>query len=229
MEVVHSSAKEKGQAHFSTERRVMVEKQLKGRDIVNPRVLEAMGVVERHLFVPKARREMAYGDFPLPIGNGQTISQPYIVALMTQLALGDGKSKPKRVLEIGTGSGYQAALLAELVEHVYSVEIICDLADSARHQLSELNYDNITIQCGDGYQGWPDHAPFDVIVVTAAPNHVPEPLKEQLKIGGRLIIPVGEHYQELLSITRTGKDVFTSTKEIPVRFVPMTGRAQGND
>jgi protein-L-isoaspartate(D-aspartate) O-methyltransferase len=129
-------------------------------------------------------------------------------------------------LEVGTGSGYQAAVLAELVEHVYSIEIICELADTARAKLEKLNYKNITIRCGDGYQGWAEHAPFDMIIVTAAPNHVPEPLKKQLGIGGRLVIPVGDYYQELLTITRTSSDKFTTKMVIPVRFVPMTGKAQ---
>ena len=226
MDKVSPGESVKGDSQFDTERRSMVERQLKGRDIKNPMVLNAMGQVKRHSFVSEAQQELAYGDFPLPIGNRQTISQPYIVALMTQLGVGESTTRPKRVLEVGTGSGYQAAVLAELVEHVYSIEIICELADTARAKLEKLNYKNITIRCGDGYQGWAEHAPFDMIIVTAAPNHVPEPLKKQLGIGGRLVIPVGDYYQELLTITRTSSDKFTTKMVIPVRFVPMTGKAQ---
>lgn len=226
MDKVSPDESVKGDAQFETERRSMVEKQLKGRDIKNPMVLNAMGKVKRHSFVSEAQQGRAYGDFPLPIGNRQTISQPYIVALMTQLGLGESTTAPKRILEVGTGSGYQAAVLAELVGHVYSIEIVCELAESAQAQLEKLNYKNITIKCGDGYQGWEEHAPFDMILVTAAPDHVPEPLKKQLAIGGRLVIPVGDYYQELLTITRTSSDKFTTKMVIPVRFVPMTGKAQ---
>ena len=145
---------------------------------------------------------------------------------MTQLGLGEGESKIKRVLDVGTASGYQAAVLAELVEHVYSIEIICELADSARRHLEKLKYKNVTIRCGDGYQGWVENAPFDIIIVAAAPDHVPEPLKLQLAIGGRLVIPVGDASQNLVVITRFANDAFETRKVVPVRFVPMTGEAQ---
>ncbi|MCD6336019.1 MAG: protein-L-isoaspartate(D-aspartate) O-methyltransferase, partial [Candidatus Latescibacteria bacterium] len=164
----------------------------------------------------------AYADHPLPIGLNQTISQPYIVAYMTEaLALRGGE----KVLEIGTGSGYQAAVLAEIADSVFSIEILKPLADRASEQLSALGYKNVHVRCGDGYQGWPEHAPFDAIIVTAAPDHIPQPLKDQLKIGGRLIIPVGARYQELLLITRT-EQRFEEKRLLPVRFVPMTGEAQ---
>jgi protein-L-isoaspartate(D-aspartate) O-methyltransferase len=166
--------------------------------------------------------DQAYADRPLPIGYGQTISQPYIVAEMTRLLRVDGNS---RVLEIGTGSGYQAAVLAEIVDEVYSIEIICSLAESAETRLKEMGYRNITVRCADGYQGWKEHAPFDGVMVTAAPDHIPQPLVDQLKVGGRLVIPVGDVFQELMVITKTE----TGTKKmnvIPVRFVPMTGEAE---
>ena len=159
----------------------MVEEQLKGRDITDTRVLDVMAKVPRHLFVPEEERPWAYADHPLPIGLGQTISQPYIVALMTQLAL---PRKAARALDVGTGSGYQAAVLAELVKEVCSIEILCPLADSARARLKGMGYGNVEVRCGDGYRGWPEKAPFDVIIVAAAPDHVPEPLVQQLAPGG---------------------------------------------
>jgi protein-L-isoaspartate(D-aspartate) O-methyltransferase len=170
----------------------MVESQIVARGVRDSSVLDAMRTVPRHRFVPAGHAYQAYADQPLPTGEGQTISQPYIVALMTEL-LGCG---PKdTVLEIGTGSGYQAAVLAELVAHVYSIEIVEILARRADSTLKELGYGNISVKAGDGYRGWPEHAPFDAIIVTAAPDHIPEPLVEQLKVGGRLVIPVGDAWR----------------------------------
>jgi protein-L-isoaspartate(D-aspartate) O-methyltransferase len=197
----------------------MVETQIKGRGVKDQRVLSAMLRVERHRFVPQQYQSQAYADQPLPIGEGQTISQPYIVALMTELLELKGHEK---VLEIGTGSGYQAAVLAELSGEVYSIEIIEPLATSAKILLLELGYRNVQVQAGDGYLGWPEQAPFDAIIVTCAPDHIPEPLIEQLKEGGRLVVPVGAHSQELKKIVkRSGK--IETTDIIPVLFVPMTG------
>jgi len=187
------------------------------------RVLEAMRKVPRHRFMPESQRAHAYDDRPLPIAHGQTISQPYIVALMSELA----DVKPgDTVLEVGTGSGYQAAVLAEMGVKVFSIEIIEPLAKQATATLSELGYGNkVEVRHGDGYAGWPERAPFDAVIVTAAPPKIPKPLKRQLKVGGRLVIPVGKHYQSLIRVTRT-KDGFREESVIPVRFVPMTGKAQ---
>jgi protein-L-isoaspartate(D-aspartate) O-methyltransferase len=205
------------------QRQRMVERQLRARDITDKRVLAAMQRVPRHLFVPAERRERAYEDGPLPIGHGQTISQPYIVALMTQLA------QPKngaRALDIGTGSGYQAAVLAELVSEVYSIEIICPLADEARERLAAFGYRNVQVRCGDGYRGWSEHAPFDLIILAAAPDHVPQPLVDQLAAGGRLVLPIGRHFQELLVIEKRHDGSLKRTTVAGVAFVPMTGEAQ---
>lgn len=203
----------------------MVRTQIEARGVRDVAVLAAMRSVPRHLFVPQSQRANAYADRPLPIGSGQTISQPYIVALMTELA---GVKPGDKVLEVGTGSGYQAAVLAEMGVRLFSIEIIEALAKSAKATLTEHGYmKNVEVRHGDGYAGWPAQAPFDAIIVTAAPPKVPKPLKEQLKVGGRLIIPVGKRYQSLLKITRT-KDAFRGESVIPVRFVPMTGKAQGH-
>ncbi len=220
----NSSAPAGPDERFSAARRRMVERQLAERDITDDRVLEAMGRVPRHRFVPERLWDKAYEDHPLPIGLEQTISQPYIVALMTQLVRPVPES---RALEVGVGSGYQSAVLAELCKHVYGVEILKPLADEAQDRLAGLGYKNVTIRCGDGYQGWPEHAPFDVIVVTAAPDHVPQPLIDQLAPGGRLVIPVGRYYQELLLIERQPDGSITRTEVAPVQFVPMTGEAEG--
>jgi len=200
----------------------MVEEQIEARGIKDSLVLAAMRKVPRHLFVPERYRSEAYADHPLPIGYGQTISQPYIVAYMTEALRLKGGEK---VLEIGTGSGYQAAVLAEIADSVFTIEIIPELAESARERLRRLGYKNIFVLCGDGYRGWPEHAPFDAIIVTAAPDHIPGPLVEQLKVGGRMVIPVGSVYQELFLVVKTERGV-EKRPLLPVRFVPMTGEAQ---
>lgn len=209
---------------YVQQRRQMVAEQLAGRDITDPRVLEVMGKVPRHLFVPPPYRDQSYEDYPLPIGDNQTISQPYIVALMTQaLALQGGE----KVLEIGTGSGYQAAVLAELKARVFTIEINARLAEKAAQTLQGLNYRDIQVKAGDGFFGWPEEAPFDGIIVTCASPRIPPPLIEQLKEGGRLIIPLGDTrpFQVLTLATKTGGKL--RKKEISgVRFVPMTGEAQ---
>ena len=205
---------------WSAERRRMVEKQLRARDIDSAPVLAAMLAVPRHRFVPGPERDRAYGDFPLPIGHGQTISQPYIVAFMTQeLAVEPGH----RVLEIGTGSGYQAAVLGLLAKEVYTIEIVAPLAERARETLKNLGYRNIEVRTGNGYLGWPEHAPYDRIMVTAAPDDIPVPLVQQLKVGGLMAIPVGTVTQELRILRRTSAGMET-LKTLPVRFVPMTGK-----
>ncbi|MDI6792851.1 MAG: protein-L-isoaspartate(D-aspartate) O-methyltransferase [bacterium] len=201
----------------------MVRDQIEARGVSSPAVLAAMQNVPRHEFVPEDLKRLAYRDSPLPIGEGQTISQPYIVALMTELL---ELKKGEKVLEIGTGSGYQAAVLAEITDQVYTIEILEPLATSAEKCLGGLGYKNIAVQCGDGYQGWPEAAPFDAVIVTAAPDHIPQPLIDQLKIGGRMVIPVGDLLQELILIRKTEEGV-TKKNVIPVRFVPMTGEAEG--
>jgi protein-L-isoaspartate(D-aspartate) O-methyltransferase len=205
---------------FTKERERMVEVQLADREIKDGRVLAAMRAVPRHLFVPTPDAPDAYDDRPLPIGHGQTISQPYIVALMTELvrpAPGD------RALEVGTGSGYQAAVLASLVSHVYTIEIVPSLARDAEARLKKLDCDNVTVRAGDGYGGWPEHAPFDIIVVTAAPERVPEPLLQQLKPGGRLVVPVGSKFgiQELQLLEKDSSGALRTTRVATVRFVPL--------
>lgn len=198
----------------------MVENQLAGRDITNQAVLNAMRTVPRHEFVPPEMRASAYADQPLPIGHGQTISQPYIVAIMTQLLELEPGDK---ILEVGTGSGYQAAVLAELDTQVYSIEIIEALATQARSQLKQMEYDNVHVRHGDGYKGWPEHAPFDGIIVTAAPDHVPQPLQDQLKEGGRLVIPVGGRLSQQLKVLTKKQGTIQQETLFPVRFVPLTG------
>jgi protein-L-isoaspartate(D-aspartate) O-methyltransferase len=212
--IPHSTSKD----DFFEKRKNMVESQIKARGIKDERVIEAMLKVERHLFVPQNLRDSAYEDFPLPIGEGQTISQPYIVALMTEVL----NLKPNdKVLEIGTGSGYQAAVLAEIAKEVYTIEILPKLAERAAELLKDLGYKNIKVKCGDGYLGWPEYAPFDCIIVTCAPDHIPQPLIEQLKEGGRMVIPVGERfYQELILIEKKEGKI-EKRSIIPVLFVPM--------
>jgi protein-L-isoaspartate(D-aspartate) O-methyltransferase len=203
----------------------MVDAQLKPmeRGIHHPEVLQAMLDVPRHELVPAKERDHAYEDRPLPIGHGQTISQPYIVAFMTQ-ALDPGRQD--RVLEIGTGSGYQAAVLARLVKEVYTIEIVEPLARQAAADLQRLGYKNVHVKNGDGYAGWPEHAPFDIIIVTCAPDHVPDPLTQQLREGGKLIIPVGGGSHQELVLIRKVEGRLVEEKALPVRFVPMTGRAE---
>lgn len=208
------------QGDQSAERRRMVAEQLRARDITDPRVLAAMERVPRHLFVPEELRAAAYADHPLPIGHEQTISQPYIVAFMTDAL--DVQADHK-VLEIGTGSGYQAAILGELARDVYTIEIVEPLAESARALLERLGYKNVHVRAGNGYAGWPEQAPFDRIMVTAAPEEVPPALIEQLKVGGIMAIPVGGENQVLRIMRRTPSGMET-LKTLPVRFVPMTGK-----
>ena len=200
----------------------MVESQIQARGISAPAVLEALAAVPRHRFIPEALAPRAYDDSPLPIGYDQTISQPYVVAFMTEAA---ALTPDAKVLDIGTGSGYQAAVLAEIVNRVYSIEIVPELADRSRRLLADLGYDNVEVRTGDGYRGWPDEAPFDAIVVAAAPDHVPPALVEQLAVGARLVIPVGRFLQEILIVTKT-EGGSTTEAVLPVRFVPMTGEAQ---
>jgi protein-L-isoaspartate(D-aspartate) O-methyltransferase len=195
----------------------MVETQIRRRGIRDARVLDALMAVERHQFVPDGAVDHAYRDSPLSIGHGQTISQPYIVALMTEILEPEPDDS---VLEIGTGSGYQAAVLSLLVDHVYTIEIVEALGREAAERLQRLGYDNITVRLGDGYQGWPEHAPFDAIIVTAAPPEIPQALVDQLADGGRMIVPVGDTYQELILIERKG-DKVTRRNVAAVRFVPM--------
>lgn len=210
------------EADRAEERARMVAEQIAARGVRNERVLAALRKVPRDRFVPAAERDGAYQDHPLPIGSGQTISQPYIVAVMSELAeIAPGE----RVLEIGTGSGYQAAVLAELGAEVHSIEIVPELAESARRRLRELHYERVNVIAGDGYRGLPERAPFDAILVTAAPDHVPQPLIDQLAVGGRLVIPVGDAFQELRVLARSAAGVVSSTV-FPVMFVPMTGEAQ---
>ena len=205
---------------WASARAAMVGDQLRARDVSNPRVLDAMSRVPRHLFVPEPLRADAYGDFPLPIGHGQTISQPYIVGFMSQAL----EIQPQhRVLEIGTGSGYQAAILAELAKEVYTIEIVTPLADRARSTLDGLGYTNVRIKAGNGYLGWPEHAPYDRVMVTAAPDDVPRALVEQLRVGGLMAIPVGTVEQELRILRRTDTGLET-LRTLPVRFVPMVGK-----
>lgn len=207
---------------YRNARELMVQKQIAARGVRNHRVLEALRTVPRHLFVPPQMQPYAYLDRPLPIGYDQTISQPYIVGFMTEAL----KLKPnERVLEIGTGSGYQAAVLSLLVREVYSIEIVEPLASQAAERLRQLGYSKVTVRAGDGYRGWPEAAPFDAIMVTAAPDHVPQPLLDQLAPAGRLVLPVGKNFQRLVRIERTAKG-FKRENLLPVRFVPMTGEAE---
>ena len=204
-------------------RQRMVEQQIRKRGVSDPRVLYAMLSVQRHLFVPVQYRSAAYEDYPLSIGHGQTISQPFIVAYMTEALQLSGDEK---VLEIGTGSGYQAAILAECAKSVYTIEIIEPLCNSASQILREHGYENCFVRCGDGYAGWPEEAPFDAIMVTAAPREIPQTLVEQLAPNGRMIIPVGTYYQKLKLITKDAEGQISEENVLSVRFVPMTGDKQ---
>jgi len=205
---------------FWEERAAMVKTQIEARGVKDARVLESMKAVPRHLFIGESLWPMAYADRPLPISNGQTISQPYIVAVMTELLQPD---QHHVVLEIGTGSGYQAAVLSKLVQWVYTIEIVPELGQSAEKTLQQLGYDNVTVRVGDGYQGWPEEAPFDRIIVTAAPEEIPQNLVEQLKPGGRMILPVGPQWwgQDLLILEKDAEGNVNTQQSFPVRFVPM--------
>lgn len=207
---------------LAAERAAMVDQQIRARGISAPAVLEAMREIPRHAFVPPPVRPLAYRDRPLPIGFDQTISQPYIVAYMTEVA---DVAPDDKVLEIGTGSGYQAAVLSEIAREVYTIEIVPELAERARRTLAELGYTNVHAKAGNGYLGWPEHAPFDAILVTAAPEEVPPALVDQLAVGGRMVIPVGTTFQEMMIIEKTPQGV-VERRTIPVRFVPMTGKPQ---
>ena len=200
----------------------MVQDQIERRGIHDAKVLQAMRKVPRHKFVPDHLRNYAYADEPLPIGEDQTISQPYIVAYMTEkLEIEPGD----KVLEIGTGSGYQAAVLAELTDSVFTIEIVDVLARRAEKTLKDLDYENIYVKSGDGYKGWPEHAPFDAIIITAAPTKIPQPLADQLRIGGRMILPLGDFSQDLVLIQKNALGITQQTL-LPVRFVPMTGEIE---
>ncbi|MDT7043093.1 protein-L-isoaspartate(D-aspartate) O-methyltransferase [Candidatus Nitronereus thalassa] len=204
------------------ERDHMVREQIIARGVTDSQVIQALRQVPRHEFVPESEKEQAYEDHPLPIGFGQTISQPYIVAFMTEAL----KLQPhERVLEIGTGSGYQAAILSHMVNKVFSIEIVEPLAERAKDTLTHLGLTNVKVRAGDGYQGWPEEGPFDAIILTAAPEHIPQPLLDQVAIGGRLILPLGKAVQQLLLMTRT-RDGWHKEKLLPVAFVPMTGKAE---
>lgn len=213
-----------GEDEYARARQRMVVQDLQMRGIRDAAVLGAMSRIQRHLFVPEDVRSRAYGDHPLPIGEGQTISQPYVVALMTEAL----KLKPaERVLEIGTGSGYQAAVLAEIVQEVYTIEIRRVLADRAGKTLRDLGYKNVHVKYADGYQGWEEHAPFDAIIITASANHIPPPLIKQLKEGGRLILPLGRTvYYQVLTLATKKKDGLDVVQLNDVAFVPMVGEAQ---
>jgi len=209
---------------FKIKRGKMIEGDIKGRGITDKKVIHAMSKIERHLFVNKSLMNMAYEDHPLPIGEGQTISQPYVVALMTEAL--NLKSTDK-VLEIGTGSGYQAAVLAEIVSEVYTIEIRKNLAEKTEKLLKVLGYENIKVKYGDGYFGWEEYGPFDAIIVTASANHIPSPLIKQLKEGGRLIIPLGSTlYYQILTMAIKKRGQLDLTQMDAVSFVPMSGEAQ---
>ena len=218
--VSHAAAQDR----YAEKRRVMVEKDIKGRGIKDKRVLDVMAKVPRHLFVDEPQRDKAYADHPLPIGEGQTISQPYVVALMTEAL----KLNPAdRVLEIGTGSAYQAAILAEIAKEVFTIEIRKPLADMAATRLKNLGYTNVKVKFGDGYFGWEEFAPFDAIMITAAANHIPPPLIKQIKEGGRLIIPLGSTlFHQTLTLAIKEKGDLSLKQMGAVAFVPMVGEAE---
>jgi len=201
----------------------MVERQIEARGVKDTAVLRAMRQVPRHLFVPVSYAPQAYRDGPLALGHGQMISQPYIVAFMAEALRLRGDD---RVLEIGTGSGYQTAVLAQLARDVFSIEIVKPLAEQAAAKLKELGYANVQVRTGDGYQGWPEHAPYDAILVSAAPDHIPQPLLDQLAVGGRMILPLGKKFSQDLMLIRRTHSGYERTPLLPVAFVPMTGEAQ---
>lgn len=205
------------------ERDQMVREQIIGRGITNPDIIRALQVVPRHKFVPEAEAGQAYEDHPLPIGFGQTISQPYIVAFMTEVLR---PQSHHRVLEIGMGSGYQAAVLSQIVDKVFTIEIVEPLAQQASKVLESLGITNVFSRSGDGYQGWPEEAPFDAIILAAAPDHIPLPLLDQVRIGGRLVVPLGTTQQQLLLMTRNSEG-WQKDELLSVSFVPMTGKAEG--
>jgi len=208
---------------LAAQRNAMVEQQIEARGVDDPATLQAMRTVPRHEFLPLRLREEAYADYPLPIGHGQTISQPFIVAFMTEAI----RPQPgEKILEVGAGSGYQAAVLAQMGADVYTVEIVEPLAEMARQTLERLGYENAHVKHGDGYRGWPEHAPFDAIIVTCAPDKIPAPLVEQLRDGGRMIIPVGGGMDQELVLLRKQDGKIEKQSVLPVRFVPMTGEAQ---
>ncbi len=221
--VLASAACHDAADQMQKKRSEMVDGQIAARGIRDPRVLEAMRTVPRHLFVPATEAAFAYDDRPLPIGSGQTISQPYVVAFMAEQLRLTGKEK---VLEIGTGSGYSTAILAALAAKVFSIEIRPELAREAKERLERLGVGNVELRAADGYRGWPEEAPFDAILVTAAPEKIPPPLLEQLAPSGRMVIPVGAFYQELKVIKRQGGG-YTEKSVLPVRFVPFVGEAEG--
>ncbi len=201
----------------------MVRTQISARGVRDARVLEAMGQIPRELFVDARYRHEAYADHPLPIGDGQTVTQPYVAALMTELL---DIQPADRVLEIGTGSGYESAILSRIASRVYSIEILPEIARKAEEKLRALHCENIEFRVGDGYRGWPEAAPFDAIIVTAAPRKIPEPLLDQLAPNGRMVIPVGDFYQELKVFAKAADGTVTERSVLPVRFVPMTGEAE---
>lgn len=221
VELVHGDT-----PRFLRERRGMIKEQVVARGVNDPLVLAAMEAVPRHRFVHERMEEAAYDDSPLPIGENQTISQPFIVAYMTAALELRGT---ERILEVGAGSGYQAAVLAEIVDRVYTVEISEDLVIEVALRLKRMGYDNIEVRYGDGYLGWPEKGPFDGIVVTAAPDHIPESLVEQLRVGGRMVIPVGQKEQELLLVTKLEDGSYKKESRIPVRFVPMIRQTEKNN
>jgi protein-L-isoaspartate(D-aspartate) O-methyltransferase len=223
MGVLHAGGCQGPADPMQKKRNDMVERQIAARGIRDPRVLEAMRTVPRHLFVPPAEEASAYDDRPLPIGSGQTISQPYVVAFMAEQLRLTGKEK---VLEIGTGSGYSTAILAALAAKVFSIEIRPELSRQAKEHLEKLGVKNVELRAADGYRGWPEEAPFDAILVTAAPERIPPPLLEQLSAEGRMVIPVGAFYQELKVIKRQGGG-YSEKSVLPVRFVPFVGEAEG--
>jgi protein-L-isoaspartate(D-aspartate) O-methyltransferase len=221
-----SGAEQEGDV-YAQQRERLVQRTIEARGITDPKVLQTMRSVPRHRFVPQEHLDQAYADHPLPIGYGQTISQPYIVALMTESL---DLEPDDKVLEVGTGSGYQAAVLAAIVDQVYTIEIVPALAESAKERLDALGYDNVTVRQRDGYFGWEEQAPFDAIIVTAAPDHLPQPLVNQLKTGGHLIIPIGPPggYQSLWRFTKTEQELEAENLG-GVRFVPLTGAGRENN